>query len=221
MLWPLRMIRSFERPVRFRRPSRVDPAQVAGGQPAVGGEGLRVVRRIDEAGEQVGRLEQHHAVLAGRQRRDRSRCRARRARRCACCEYGKRKPDAARPARSTPGGVMVEMPAISVMPRLSCTCRPIQPLEARGQLRRQRRGAGAAVAERRDVGAGERHVGQRRQHRRHRRQRASRGASRPAASSCAITSRLRISDGVGITTSTPADSEASEPGSTPATWNSG
>jgi hypothetical protein len=39
------------------------------------------------------------------------------------CEYGSRKPT--QPAGPfTPGGVMVEMPAISVMPRLSCTCRP-------------------------------------------------------------------------------------------------
>ena len=38
-------------------------------------------------------------------------------------EYGSRKPT--QPAGPcTPGGVTVEMPAISVMPKLSCTCRP-------------------------------------------------------------------------------------------------
>jgi hypothetical protein len=35
------------------------------------------------------------------------------------------------------------------------------------------------------------------------------------------TSRLRSSAGVGITTSMPADNDASETGSEPATWNNG
>ena len=138
--------------------------------------------RIDEAREQVRRLEQHHAVLAGRHFAIAGAAGARRARRCAAASTAARKPT--QPAGpSTPGGVIVEMPAISVMPRLSCTCRPNSRSKRAAELRRQRRGAGAAVADRRDVGAGQRHVGQRREHRRHRRERRSRGTSRPAASS--------------------------------------
>ena len=47
-------------------PERVAKAQVAGDQPAVGGERLGRLGRVEVAREQVGRLVEHHARLARR-----------------------------------------------------------------------------------------------------------------------------------------------------------
>ena len=168
----------------------------------------------------LGDLNSTMPLLARAAARDRSRRRARRARRCAAASRASGKPTqpaGAIDARRRDGRDAGHLGHAQAFVHVQAE----QALEARGELGRQRGRAGAAVADRRDVGAGERHVGQRRQHRGHGGQRGRRDTSRPAASSCASTSRLRSSAGVGITTSTPAESEASDAGSTPATWNSG
>ena len=147
----------------------VEPAQIAGREPAVAGKGLGRVGRVEESREEIRRLEQHHAVLAGRhvavagaamlvERHD-THLRVRQPK----ADAAGGTPDVRRRDGRDAGHFGHAETFVHMQSE--------EPLEARRQLGRKHRGAGAAVANRRKIGTVQRNVGQCGQHRRNGRQR--------------------------------------------------